>query len=51
VTNATPETKDFRRNFHWHVARTTADYPHDLFTVLDPPPENGDGQPGGRPDK
>jgi len=30
---------------------TTADYPPDLFTVLDPPPENGDGQPGGRPDK
>jgi hypothetical protein len=23
---------------------TTADYPADLFTVLDPPPENGDGQ-------
>ena len=22
----------------------TADYPADLFTVLDPPPENGDGQ-------
>jgi hypothetical protein len=23
---------------------TTADYPADLFTVLDPPPKNGDGQ-------
>ena len=23
---------------------TTADYPADLFTVQDPPPENGDGQ-------
>jgi hypothetical protein len=33
---------------------TTADYPADLFTVLDPPPENGDGQrfhtPDGRAD-
>jgi hypothetical protein len=29
---------------------TTADYPADLFTVLDPPPENGDGQGFRTPD-
>jgi hypothetical protein len=29
---------------------TTADYPAGLFTVLDPPPENGDGQGFRTPD-